>query len=171
MHVEYTFDFFIIFTDETDIETNPLDVAFDDVAEIIRFIRSLNKLSKEYNSSASFILETALRVNCLKLRFWFCILHVFFSSAIDTLKLLVIAIGAGIGVWGVINLLEGYAMKTPAPMLMYDREAKIKLLTAMPIFRNFLLTTKKEKTILYLSNKYTYYRKYNRGLTNGNYYK
>lgn len=32
----------------------------------------------------------------------------FFSSAIDTLKLLVIAIGAGLGVWGVINLLEGY---------------------------------------------------------------
>lgn len=32
----------------------------------------------------------------------------FFASAIDTLKLLVIAIGAGLGVWGVINLLEGY---------------------------------------------------------------
>ena len=32
----------------------------------------------------------------------------FFPSAIDTLKILVIAIGAGLGVWGVVNLLEGY---------------------------------------------------------------
>ena len=32
----------------------------------------------------------------------------FFASAIDTLKILVIAQGAGLGAWGVINLLEGY---------------------------------------------------------------
>lgn len=32
----------------------------------------------------------------------------FFAAAIDTLKVLVIALGAGLGVWGVINLLEGY---------------------------------------------------------------
>ena len=32
----------------------------------------------------------------------------FFASAIDTLKILVIALGAGLGAWGVINLLEGY---------------------------------------------------------------
>ncbi|HAU5292459.1 hypothetical protein FTB24_09460 [Clostridioides difficile] len=32
----------------------------------------------------------------------------FFTSAITTLKTLVVAIGAGLGVWGVINLLEGY---------------------------------------------------------------
>ena len=32
----------------------------------------------------------------------------FFASAIDTLKILVIALGAGLGGWGVINLLEGY---------------------------------------------------------------
>jgi len=37
----------------------------------------------------------------------------FFTSAIDTLKLLVIAIGAGLGVWGVINLLEGYGNDNP----------------------------------------------------------
>lgn len=37
----------------------------------------------------------------------------FFASAIDTLKLLVIAIGAGLGVWGVINLLEGYGNDNP----------------------------------------------------------
>ena len=32
----------------------------------------------------------------------------FFTASIDTLKVLVIALGAGFGVWGVINLLEGY---------------------------------------------------------------
>ena len=32
----------------------------------------------------------------------------FFASAIDTLRTLVIALGAGLAVWGVINLLEGY---------------------------------------------------------------
>ena len=32
----------------------------------------------------------------------------FFDSAIEVLQTLVIALGAGLGVWGVINLLEGY---------------------------------------------------------------
>ena len=31
----------------------------------------------------------------------------FFASAIDTLQILVVAL-AGLGAWGVINLLEGY---------------------------------------------------------------
>ena len=37
----------------------------------------------------------------------------FFSSAIKTLKTLVVAIGAGLGVWGVVNLLEGYGNDNP----------------------------------------------------------
>ena len=32
----------------------------------------------------------------------------FFTSAVGILQTLVIAIGAGIGVWGAINLMEGY---------------------------------------------------------------
>ena len=32
----------------------------------------------------------------------------FFASAINILQTLVVAIGAGLAVWGVINLLEGY---------------------------------------------------------------
>ena len=32
----------------------------------------------------------------------------FFTSAIDTFQTLVVALGAGLGVWGVVNLLEGY---------------------------------------------------------------
>ena len=37
----------------------------------------------------------------------------FFTAAINTLKVLVIALGAGLGVWGVINLLEGYGNDNP----------------------------------------------------------
>lgn len=37
----------------------------------------------------------------------------FFSSAIDTLRILVIALGAGLGAWGIINLLEGYGNDNP----------------------------------------------------------
>jgi len=37
----------------------------------------------------------------------------FFSSAISILQTLVVAIGAGLAVWGVINLLEGYGNDNP----------------------------------------------------------
>lgn len=32
----------------------------------------------------------------------------FFAEAVNTLSILVIALGAGLGVWGLVNLLEGY---------------------------------------------------------------
>ena len=32
----------------------------------------------------------------------------FFDSAIEVLQTLVVALGAGLGVWGGVNLLEGY---------------------------------------------------------------
>ncbi len=38
----------------------------------------------------------------------------FFASAIDTLQTLVVAIGAGLAVWGAVNLLEGYGSDNPA---------------------------------------------------------
>ena len=37
----------------------------------------------------------------------------FFTSSINTLSTLVTAIGAGLGVWGVVNLLEGYGNDNP----------------------------------------------------------
>ena len=37
----------------------------------------------------------------------------FFNSAVDVLQTLVIALGAGLGIWGVINLLEGYGSDNP----------------------------------------------------------
>ncbi|MEG0756267.1 MAG: Maff2 family protein [Oscillospiraceae bacterium] len=37
----------------------------------------------------------------------------FFTSAITTLQTLVVALGAGLAVWGVVNLLEGYGSDNP----------------------------------------------------------
>lgn len=37
----------------------------------------------------------------------------FFSSAVSTLQTLVVALGAGLGAWGVINLMEGYGNDNP----------------------------------------------------------
>ena len=37
----------------------------------------------------------------------------FFESAVGVLQTLVIALGAGLGIWGVINLLEGYGNDNP----------------------------------------------------------
>lgn len=37
----------------------------------------------------------------------------FFNQAISTLSVLVIVIGAGLGVWGAVNLLEGYGSDNP----------------------------------------------------------
>ena len=37
----------------------------------------------------------------------------FFEQAIAVLQTLVIALGAGLGIWGVINLLEGYGNDNP----------------------------------------------------------
>ena len=37
----------------------------------------------------------------------------FFNQAISTLSVLVIAIGAGLGVWGAVNLLEGSGSDNP----------------------------------------------------------
>ena len=37
----------------------------------------------------------------------------FFTEAVNVLKTLVIALGAGLAVWGVVNLLEGYGKDNP----------------------------------------------------------
>lgn len=55
----------------------------------------------------------------------------FFNSAVSSLSTVVVAIGAGVGVWGIINLMEGYGGDNPAsksqgvkhliPKLMYRK--------------------------------------------------
>ena len=37
----------------------------------------------------------------------------FFVQAVNTLQILVMAVGAGLGAWGVINLMEGYGNDNP----------------------------------------------------------
>jgi hypothetical protein len=37
----------------------------------------------------------------------------FFTEAVALLQTLVIALGAGLGIWGVVNLLEGYGNDNP----------------------------------------------------------
>ena len=38
----------------------------------------------------------------------------FFNSAVDGLKIVITAIGSGVGILGVINYLEGYGQDNPA---------------------------------------------------------
>jgi len=38
----------------------------------------------------------------------------FFTSAVGVLQTLVVALGAGLGIWGVINLVKGYGQDNPA---------------------------------------------------------
>ena len=38
----------------------------------------------------------------------------FFNSAVTTMSTLVTALGGGLGVWGVINLMDGYGSDNPA---------------------------------------------------------
>ena len=38
----------------------------------------------------------------------------FLNSAADVLKTLVVALGAGLGVWGAVNLMEGYGGDNPS---------------------------------------------------------
>ena len=37
----------------------------------------------------------------------------FFNSAVQVLQTLVVALGAGLGIWGVVNLMEGYGNDNP----------------------------------------------------------
>ena len=38
----------------------------------------------------------------------------FFNSAVEVLQTLVVALGAGLGVWGAVNLMEGYGGDNPS---------------------------------------------------------
>ena len=38
----------------------------------------------------------------------------FFNAAVDVMKTVVVALGGGLGVWGAVNLLEGYGGANPS---------------------------------------------------------
>ena len=48
-----------------------------------------------------------------RIDFWVSRVMEFFTSAVTTLQTVVCAIGAGVAVWGIINLLEGYGNDNP----------------------------------------------------------
>ena len=56
----------------------------------------------------------------------------FFEQAITVLQTLVIALGAGLGIWGVINLLEGYGNDNPgANVLMCGKVTHKNLIDSL----------------------------------------
>ena len=59
----------------------------------------------------------------------------FFTSAVGTLQTLVIALGAGLGIWGAINLMEATEMIIPEQMLMCDKVTHKKLIDSNLLFR------------------------------------
>lgn len=71
----------------------------------------------------------------------------FFTTAIDGLKTVVIAIGAGLGVWGIVNLLEGYGNDNPGAksqgikQLMAGCGIAIVALTVIPQLSTLFGTT------------------------------
>ena len=66
----------------------------------------------------------------------------FFTSAIDSLGTLTIALGAGLAVWGAINLLEGYGNDNPGAksqgmkQLMAGGGVALIGLTLIPLLAN-----------------------------------
>lgn len=57
-----------------------------------------------------FLLESCFFINAA---IWRKTIMEFFNQAITVLQTLVVAIGAGLGVWGVVNLMEGYGNDNP----------------------------------------------------------
>ena len=70
----------------------------------------------------------------------------FFNSAVDVLQTLVIALGAGLGIWGGINLLEGYGSDNPGAksqgikQLMAGGGVALIGLVLVPLLANLLHT-------------------------------
>lgn len=59
----------------------------------------------------------------------------FFQSAVGTLQTLVIALGAGLGIWGAINLMKDMVTIIPVQMLMCDKVTHKKLIDSNLLFR------------------------------------
>ena len=74
-----------------------------------------DKLLTAYFSAKDYHHHYHYSMSCLEWRllsFWRYQME-FFSSAVTVLQTLVVAIGAGLGVWGIVNLLEGYGNDNP----------------------------------------------------------
>ena len=71
----------------------------------------------------------------------------FFESAVGVLQTLVIALGAGLGIWGVVNLLEGYGNDNPGAksqgmkQLMAGAGVAIVGIVLVPLLTGLFVTT------------------------------
>ena len=71
----------------------------------------------------------------------------FFTTSVNTLKVVVTAIGAGIGIWGVINLLESYGQENAGArsqgikQLMSGGGIIIVAQTVIPLLANLFTST------------------------------
>ena len=71
----------------------------------------------------------------------------FFTSAVGVLQTLVVALGAGLAIWGVINLLEGYGNDNPGAksqgmkQLMAGGGVALIGITLIPLLSGLLSTT------------------------------
>ena len=63
----------------------------------------------------------------------------FFNSAVEVLQTLVVALGAGLGVWGAVNLLEGY------PSYRKARERMQELMKAQKNVEMFFADNRSEQ--------------------------
>ncbi len=70
----------------------------------------------------------------------------FFTSAVGVLQTLVIALGAGLAIWGVVNLMEGYGNDNPGAksqgmkQLMAGGGVALIGLTLVPLLANLFTT-------------------------------
>lgn len=80
----------------------------------------------------------------------------FFQQAISILQTIVIAIGAGLGVWGAINLLEGYGSDNPGArsqgikQLMSGGGVILIGTTLVPLLKNLLPSLRGARIMLTL---------------------
>lgn len=63
--------------------------------------------------AANVMLRARAICTCVMMQFVMLSGTAFFTTAVNGLKTVVTAIGAGLAVWGVINLLEGYGNDNP----------------------------------------------------------
>ena len=69
-------------------------------------------------SSCRLLLQTRKMININPENFPATYYLDFFNESIDILQILVIALGAGLGAWGIINLLEGYGNDNGATLIL-----------------------------------------------------
>lgn len=74
----------------------------------------------------------------------------FFNSAIEVLQTLVVALGAGLGVWGAVTCWKVMVTIIPAPMLMCGKVTQKNLIDNSPLFR------KKAKNLIEISKIFWY---------------